>query len=224
MIQDVLTNRAQNDHIAPVINRLVSKQKDIEKIFLTTSRDTIWSNMSVIVINLDKINLVMKKTVPLLICKKLYSGHKETTRGEESLTFIIDEAHNIISTQSFREADDWRDYRLETFEEIIKEGRKFGVFLTISSQRPSDISETITSQAHNYFIHRLINQKDLAMISKAVSYIDKITENSIPVLPTGTCIFSGVATQIPLNLKINRLDSECQPKSETFQFKLNTTS
>jgi uncharacterized protein len=222
LIYDILKNRAQNDHVAPVINRLVSKRDDIKKIFISNENaiNSIWSCHSIVVISLDKVNLEMKKTIPLLLCKKLYSEHKQPERGGSSLTFIIDEAHNILSTESFREAESWRDYRLETFEEIIKEGRKFGVFVTISSQRPSDISETITSQAHNYFIHRLINQKDLAMISKAVSYIDKITESSIPVLPTGTCIFSGIATQLPLKLKIDRLNDECQPHSSTFAFNI----
>jgi uncharacterized protein len=219
LIFDILRNRAQNEHIAPILNRFVSKQQDIHRIFSSTDvQKDVWAGKNVVVVSLDKVNLEMKKTIPLLLCKKLYSEHKQACRGDESLTFIIDEAHNILSHESFREAESWRDYRLETFEEIIKEGRKFGVFITISSQRPSDISETITSQAHNYFIHRLINQKDLAMISKAVSYIDKITEASIPVLPTGTCIFSGVSTQLPLKLKIDRLDDECQPHSTTFQF------
>jgi hypothetical protein len=44
--------------------------------------------------------------------------------NKESLSIIIDEAHNILSKTSFRESEDWKDYRLETFEEIIKEGRK----------------------------------------------------------------------------------------------------
>lgn len=45
----------------------------------------------------------------------------------------MDEAHNILSYQSTRESESWKDYRLEVFEEIIKEGRKFGVFMTIAS-------------------------------------------------------------------------------------------
>jgi len=45
-----------------------------------------------------------------------------------------------LSQESSREAERWKNYRLETFEEIIKEGRKFGVFVTIASQRPNDIS------------------------------------------------------------------------------------
>lgn len=216
LIQDILTNRAQNDHIAPAINKLISKRKDVAKVFDFSEVDD-FSDHSVVVVSLDAVNLEMKKTIPLLLAKWLYAEHKKQG-NQKSLTLIIDEAHNILSSESFREAESWKDYRLETFEEIIKEGRKFGVFMTISSQRPNDISPTIVSQAHNYFIHRLVNQKDLAAISGAVSYIDKVSEGSIPTLPTGTCIFSGVAGQMPLKLRINPLPDAQQPRSATLKF------
>ena len=218
LIEDVLSNRAQNEHIAPVINRLKSRKKDIEKLFDVQEEDcSPFEESSFIVINLDDVNLDMKKVIPLLVSKYIYSKHKEE-ENKKSLNLIIDEAHNILSKDSFREAESWKDYRLETFEEIIKEGRKFGVFLTISSQRPNDISETIISQAHNYFIHRLVNQKDLLTIGNAVSYIDKPTEDSIPTLPTGVCIFSGVAGHMPLKLKVKPLPQTHQPKSNTLEF------
>jgi DNA helicase HerA-like ATPase len=172
---------------------------------------------NVVVIALGDCNLEMKKTIPLLVAKKIYDDHKQLGPNR-SLNIVIDEAHNILSRESFRESESWKDYRLETFEEIIKEGRKFGVFVTISSQRPNDISHTITSQAHNYFIHRLINQRDLQSIASAVSYIDKLTEESIPTLPTGTCIFSGVAGQMPLKLAIRPLAEQLQPRSATIKF------
>jgi DNA helicase HerA-like ATPase len=95
----------------------------------------------------------------MIICKQAYEGKKSKSEKDKYLNIIIDEAHNILSYNSERESETWKDYRLETFEEIIKEGRKFGVFLTIASQRPSDISGTIISQLHNYFLHRLINNK-----------------------------------------------------------------
>jgi DNA helicase HerA-like ATPase len=216
LIYDILSNRAQNEHIAPAINKLRSKQADIRKFFETTQNGILFTQ-NVIVVALGDVNLEMKKTIPLLLAKKIYEDHKRLGAGH-SLNIIIDEAHNILSTESFREAESWKDYRLETFEEIIKEGRKFGVFVTISSQRPNDISHTITSQAHNYFIHRLINQKDLQSIASAVSYIDKLTEESIPTLPTGTCIFSGIAGQMPLKLAIKPLAIQLQPRSATLQF------
>lgn len=216
LIYDVLSNRAQNEHIAPAINKLKSKQADIRKIFDANPAGNLFES-NIVVIALGDVNLEMKKTIPLLIAKKVYEDHKRLGPNR-SLNMVIDEAHNILSRESFRESESWKDYRLETFEEIIKEGRKFGVFVTISSQRPNDISPTITSQAHNYFIHRLINQKDLQSISNAVSYIDKLTEDSIPTLPTGTCIFSGIAGQMPLKLAIRPLEEQLKPRSATVRF------
>jgi DNA helicase HerA-like ATPase len=72
---------------------------------------------------------------------------------------IIDEAHNILSTESFREAESWKDYRLETFEEIIKEGRMFGVFVTIASQRPNDISPVLVSLRWAARVHARRSQR-----------------------------------------------------------------
>jgi DNA helicase HerA-like ATPase len=216
LISDIFANRAQNEHIAPVINRLKAKKSDIDKIFDLGNDAAFWQS-NVVVVSLTDVNLEMKKTLPLLLAKKLYTEQKETGQGK-SLNLVIDEAHNILSTTSFRESESWKDYRLETFEEIIKEGRKFGVFVTISSQRPNDISPTITSQAHNYFIHRLLNERDLKAIASAVSYIDRVTEESIPTLPTGTCVFSGIASQMPLKLNIKPLTENARPRSATRKF------
>jgi len=69
-----------------------------------------------------------------------------------------------------------------------------------------------------YFIHRLINQRDLQTIGNEVSYTDKITEESIPTLPIGTCVFSGIATPMPLKLKIEELPDEQKADSHTLQF------
>jgi len=216
LLYDILANRSQNDHIAPVINRLKAKKSDIDKLFDLDGGEEFWES-NVIVVDLARVNIGMKKTLPLLLAKRLYDDHKTHGAGK-SLTIVVDEAHNILSTESFREAESWKDYRLETFEEIIKEGRKFGVFVTIASQRPNDISPTITSQAHNYFIHRLINDGDLKTIASAVSYIDRVMQDSIPTLPTGTCIFSGVATQMPMKLNVRELEDHRKPRSDTRKF------
>lgn len=217
LIDDAYKYKVQIEHIYGVINRFKAKQKSIERTFEIDDDADFWSGKNCAVINLHSVNLDMRKTIPLLIAKKVYNAHKRYN-NERSLNIIVDEAHNILSKQSFRESEDWKDYRLETFEEIVKEGRKFGVFLTISSQRPNDISETIISQAHNYFIHQLINEKDLLTIGNAVSYIDKITEESIPTLPVGTCIFSGIATPMPLKIRITELAEHQKPESRTLKF------
>ena len=160
------------------------------------------------------VNVEFKKIVPLIICKYFYERQRLNFNGS-SLHIIIDEAHNVLSTTSERESQTWKDYRLETFEEIIKEGRKFGTFLTISSQRPSDISETIISQLHNYFIHRLVNNEDIRAIGKAVAFIDNTSYEMISVLPQGACIFTGVASNFPVLVQVDLLPKQQQPQSST---------
>lgn len=220
LIHDVLNSRAQNEHIAPVINKLKSAQKDIKKIFSTSKeRSSFWEEYNFTVINLNDVNLYMKKTVPLLVAKNVYDEQKELRKKSDKyyLNIIVDEAHNILSGQSFRESETWKDYRLETFEEIIKEGRKFGVFLTVASQRPADISPTIISQLHNYIIHRLINNSDLNAIEKTVSYLDKVSFEYIPILPTGTCIMAGLFANIPLVVDIGSISKKYCPNNDTIE-------
>lgn len=217
LLYDLLDNRAQNDHIYPAINKLESIKKSIQKVFNTeiNNNDDLFGGKNILVIDLKSTNRDIKKSLPLVVLKKLYENQKSSYKTDSSFHIIIDEAHNILSETSVRESETWKDYRLETFEEIIKEGRKFGVFLTIASQRPSDISPTIISQLHNYFIHRLMNENDLKAINKAVSYLDKLSFDSISNLSVGCCFIAGQMSQFPLSVKVKLLDKDQRPRSET---------
>ena len=157
----------------------------------------------------------MRKIIPLLLCKKLYNDKKSENDDQHYLNIIIDEAHNILSENSERESVQWKDYRLETFEEIIKEGRKFGVFLTLASQRPSDISPTIISQLHNYFLHRLINNEDINAVKQTISYLDRVSFEYLPLLPTGTCILAGLLANVPIVLDVGAIEPDKhEPKNK----------
>lgn len=210
-MEELSNQRINEEHISPLISRFENRSKKVKQLFnVTNATDDCWLS----VYSLVDVNVEFKKIIPLIICKYFYEHHKQNQR-EKSLHIIIDEAHNILSTASERESQTWKDYRLETFEEIIKEGRKFGVFLTIASQRPSDISETIISQLHNYFIHRLVNNEDIRAIGKAVAFIDNTSYEMISVLPQGACIFTGVASNFPVLVQVDLLPKNLQPKSTT---------
>ena len=213
---ELLEGHINQEHIGPLMGRLRKRFEMLSNVFEIKTTD-ISTTDNIEVIDLKNVNLELKKVVPLLICKSSYDVQKEKrdTNKDNSLHIIIDEAHNILSENSSRESESWKDYRLETFEEIIKEGRKFGVFLTISSQRPSDISPTIISQLHNYFIHKLMNDNDLKSINKAVSYLDKLSFDSISNLSTGSCFIAGQLSQFPLSVKVDLLGTDLQPQSET---------
>lgn len=199
------------EHVGPFISRFENRVKYIKRLFeICEAPPSDW----LAIYSLVDVNVEFKKIIPMIICKYFYERQKNDFEAN-SLHIIIDEAHNILSTTSERESQIWKDYRLETFEEIIKEGRKFGTFLTISSQRPSDISETIISQLHNYFIHRLVNNEDIRAIGKAVAFIDNTSYEMISVLPQGACIFTGVASNFPVLVQVDLLPEQKQPQSST---------
>ncbi len=216
---EIVGGFANQEHLAPLIKRLDKRISDLEKVI--EIKDESNSEKNFTVISLKDVNMDMKKILPLLICTQLYKNKKKNNEKEKSLNFIIDEAHNILSHSSERESEIWKDYRLETFEEIIKEGRKFGVFLTIASQRPADISSTIISQLHNYFLHRLINDKDILAVEKTISYLDKVSFDYLPIMPTGTCIFTGLTAQVPVVIDIEEIEQGFAPDNKTIQLTKN---
>lgn len=219
---EILSGFSNEEHISPLIKRISTKIRILKNvILLDTSITKSQDNVFLEIISLKDIdNVDIKKILPLIICKHLYEETKQKTNsntdtGQQYVNIIIDEAHNILSEYSNREAEIWKDYRLETFEEIIKEGRKFGVFLTIASQRPSDISSTILSQLHNYFLHRLVNDEDLNAIRRTVSYLDKISYEYLSIMPTGTAVFVGLATTMPMIISVDKIEDANKPENAT---------
>lgn len=212
----ILKGFYSREHIGPLYNRVETKFNQITKVFKIDSEDIINNKKPLTIISLNDVNVEMKKIIPLVVCKYYYEYFKKNNLSRDKyLNIIIDEAHNILSRNSIRESENWKDYRLETFEEIIKEGRKFGVFLSLSSQRPSDISDTIISQLHNYFLHRLINNKDIEAIGRTVSYLDKVSFDSLSILPQGACILAGLSADLPVVIKVDKINEGYEPYNET---------
>jgi len=220
LIRDLLHGYVQFEHIQPLLKRVESSLSSLRKVITISDQST--DNKILTVISLRKCNQEMKKVLPLLIAKHFYHLHKDTVESppDKTMHLIIDEAHNILSQQSSNERESWKDYRLELFEEIIKEGRKFGMFLTLASQRPADISPTIVSQIHNFLIHRLVNDRDLFLLDNTISTLDSLSRSLIPNLAKGSCIITGTSFDLPMVLQIGRLDKEKRPDSEDIDLEM----
>ncbi|MEO3379911.1 ATP-binding protein [Enterobacter soli] len=217
LINSVSKNYVQYEHINPLISKISSMSDGLEKVLeISTEQDE--PSPPISIISLRNCNQEIKKAIPMMLAKCHFQNHKDNLNT--SFHFIIDEAHNILSDISTRESEAWKDYRLDLFEEIIKEGRKFGFFVTISSQRPADISQTIISQLHNYFIHRLVNENDLFLLKNTISTLDAASRSLIPTLPPGACILSGTAFHTPALVQIDKLVEEKSPASETINLEL----
>jgi uncharacterized protein len=214
LCNDLVKGYVQFEHIQPVLKRIESSVHSLRRVLEINDNQV--GEKILTVISLRRCSSEVKKIMCLLIAKHFYNEHKHTvaTPPDRTVHLVIDEAHNILSQQSAREHESWRDYRLDLFEEIIKEGRKFGVFLTISSQRPADISPTIISQLHNFFIHRLVNDRDLFLLDNTISTLDNLSRKLIPNLGKGCCVVTGTAFDLPMILQVDQLDKAKQPDSE----------
>lgn len=203
------------EHINPLFNRIETAFASLSKVVKIV--DDISDELTMLnIISLTKSNQEIKRLIPMLMSKMIYDmqKHKVSDKGlETTMHLIIDEAHNILNAEYRNVGDDWQDYRLSVFEEIIKEGRKFGFYMTLSSQRPADISPTILSQAHNYFIHRLVNEKDLRMLENTMPTLDKESYMIIPKLGQGECVITGTSLNIPIMAKIDH-EKHIRPNSD----------
>jgi len=220
LVRDLMFGYVQFEHIQPLLKRVEAAVGDLQKILILN--DDAKNEFKLLnVISLRDCNQSTKKILPLLLAKMFYQNHRNTVGSppDKTLHFIIDEAHNILSQQSSREHESWKDYRLEMFEEIIKEGRKFGMYLTLCSQRPADISPTIMSQLHNFFIHRLVNDKDLLLIDNTISTLDRLSKELIPNLSKGCCIVTGTAFDLPIVMQVDKLKDGSRPDSDDVDLK-----
>jgi len=202
-----------SEFLLPLLTRAEKIFNDLKKVFDFEDNSDIFENKNLAIIQLGNVNNDMTMIVPSLISSVIFRRQLEKKQGEEIksiINIVLDEAHNILYKE-----DDLAVHNnlLEKFEKIVKEGRKFGVFLTVSSQRPSDISSTILSQLHNYFIHKLVNPNDLNQIRKAVAFLDENALNFLTILAPGECILSGTSLSMPIFIQIEELDNETKPNS-----------
>lgn len=212
-------NGVNIDFIMPLASRAQKLVDDFKKIFdFSGNFENLFDNKSknIAIIQLANVNKDMKEIIPSIIATNIFKKLQEVKEDKDSISqivsIVVDEAHNILY-----EGDSSKPTHatiLESFEKVVKEGRKFGVFLMLASQRPSDISPTIISQLHNYFIHKLVNPSDISIIRKAVAYMDDKAMDFVTILSPGECIVSGTAFQMPLFVYVSQLEPIKRPKSE----------
>ena len=204
----------QYEFISPMLRRAEKLVDDFGKVFEDIDED-LFGDKGIAVIQLANVNRDMMELIPSILVSHLFTKQidkKEDKEITDIVNVVIDEAHNLLYEDELDRKHN--SITIETFERAIKEGRKFGMFLWISSQRPSDISSTIISQMHNYFIHKLVNPYDLNKIRKAVAFLDQNSMDTLTVLGPGECVVSGTGLNMPCFLKVDQLDKEHRPNSE----------
>ena len=128
---------------------------------------------------------------------------------QQPTVVMVDEAHNFlgshIGTEDFAA-------KLDAFELIAKEGRKYGLNICLASQRPRDITEGVLSQMGTLIVHRLTNDRDREVVERACGDIDRAASAFLPNLRPGEAVVIGTDFPIPLTIQVH--EPSTKPKSD----------
>jgi len=127
------------------------------------------------------------------------SRFPEKDRGKMPIVLALEEAQNYIPEINKKDKD---SISKKVFERIAREGRKYGISLLISSQRPFELSKTVLSQCNSFIIHRLQNPEDQKYVRQLVSSANEDILQQLPILPQQHAIIMGDAVRTPVQVKI----------------------
>lgn len=132
---------------------------------------------------------------------------------------VMEEAHYFVK----RYNDDAENTGPTTqcckvFEKIAREGRKFGLGLVLSSQRPSELSPTVLSQCNSFLLHRISNDRDQELVSRLLPDNMRGILREMPSLPSQYAILLGWASELPVMVKMRTLPKNQCPQSDDPDF------
>ena len=207
-----ISSQRIQEYTSTLVTRLQALQDGIQgKILVKTNYNNIDDYINSIIgqnqiVNIDVSFLddasaeVVTKVLAKLILDYL---KRREIKADMPINFVIEEAHRFIRNET-----NYGPLGYNIFERIAKEGRKYGLLLGISSQRPSELSKTVVSQCSNFIIHRVQNPDDLQYISKMVPYVNQDMIARLTYLQTGHALVFGTAINLPTLTKFE----EASPK------------
>lgn len=211
-----ISSQRIQEYTSTLVTRLQALQDGIQGRILTkTDFDTVDAYVAHIlganqVVNIDVSLLddASAEVVTKVLAKLLldYLKHREQ-KADMPINFVIEEAHRFVRNET-----NYGPIGYNIFERIAKEGRKYGLLLGISSQRPSELSKTVVSQCSNFIIHRVQNPDDLQYIQKMVPYVNQGMIERLTYLQTGHALVFGTAINLPTMTKFPEADPK--PDSE----------
>lgn len=191
-----LFGKHSQDCLSSLINRLMGGDKPVK--------------------NIDLSEIPHDVAIPIIgaITKLVFDIQRTTSPDFKPITLVCDEAHVYIPNNFQLSASERR--MVEVFEDIAKEGRKFGITLFVASQRPSELNKTIMAQCANFIVGKLNNENDKSMLKAVLSGGSESMIDSTAMFSPGDVLVVGDAAPIPLKIHVE-LAKE-RPQSRTIDF------
>lgn len=163
---------------------------------------------------------VVTAVIARMVFEALQRYRRESLDNQVLPTVLVmEEAHNFVKKYvEDIENQDAAAVCCQVFERIAREGRKFGLGLVLSSQRPSELSPTVLSQCNTFLLHRISNDRDQDLVHRYVPDNLKGLLRELPTLPSQNAILLGWASELPVIVRMNDLPEEHRPQSDDPDF------
>jgi hypothetical protein len=179
-------------------------------------------NGRVSVIDLSLVPTEVVHVVTAVIARMVFEALQRYVKLNEvalPTVLVMEEAHTFIKRyKEDVENQDAAAVCCQVFERIAREGRKFGLGLVLSSQRPSELSPTVLCQCNTFLLHRISNDRDQELVRQLVPDNLKGLLRELPSLPSQSAILLGWASELPVLVRMNELPKSQQPRSDDPEF------
>ena len=173
-----------------------AKRSGIANVFSnsTTPLDEIVKSKHIAVLDLSGLKNEVQEIFARIFLMKIYDSN---TKGEniKPVFILVEEAHNFIPKNK-------NPISKEVIKKIAAEGRKFGVFLVIITQRPQKVDQDVLSQMNSYIILRLVNKEDIKALTTAAEGLSEDLSTLLPSLNPGEAVVVGPVVNMPGIVKI----------------------
>lgn len=210
-----ISSQRIQEYTATLLTRLQTIQEGIQGKILSKTQyisvdeyvDNMLGQNQIVDVDISSLDDASAEVVTKVLAKLLLDYLKRrANKADMPINFLIEEAHRFVRNEMSYGAVGYN-----IFERIAKEGRKYGMLLGISSQRPSELSKTVVSQCSNFIIHRVQNPDDLQYISKMVPYINQNMIDKLTYLQTGHALVFGSAINLPTLTKF----AQAEPRTDS---------
>ena len=222
----LLDGKAERPHLRALKNRIDSVVGDPRFQFMfaqKTMEDSIMSTVShifripqngkpICAFQLSGIPSEVVNSVASILCRLAFDLAMWSDGTIQTLV-VCEEAHRYIPADQNAGFFPTR----QAIARIAKEGRKYGVYLAVISQRPSELDPTILSQCNTVFAMRLGNERDKEIIRQSVSGAAQSTISFLSSIANREAIAFGEALATPMRLMFETVAASKLPGSHIYE-------
>ena len=214
-------------YCAPLISRINSVVAGAElRVFFETAGESIFTRLDTFLDSDQPVLRVSLASIPFAfgareivanaLGRRLLSYARQSRFKSRPLIVFLDEAHNFLNRHIGHEDS---LVRLDAFDQVAKEGRKYWLTMCLATQRPRDLPEGVLSQMGTLIVHRLVNDRDREVVERACGDIDRAAVAFLPTLAPGQAALVGVDFPVPLTISFDKPTHEPDSRGPDYQFR-----